>query len=412
MQNGQKQDYGDFLVILSIIGVLFFYVIVRYFFYYYLYFWKGVTIPLFYILQHTPATILDLLFLWAPEGIEKISGNMLDVILKHNNDYFINNPVPYQKINYFVNLLFRPYLVVFFLYTAYVVISKKSFKRRFFPINNKKKPEKSLSAIDLLLIQESKIWPSVQIMINEHPEKIGSLDSGKWAMSKRPEHFVKDHKLADEFVDEYDNKYYLLNEERTFKVFNIQMGKVWNGFSNLTKAERHLFAIMAPKILRDTDTSKSINGRIAESYSTGKKAAFSFAARKKTKELEKFVDDTIKKYMNNDKIKTILNRHFYKKTVFAALLEAAREDGVLASSEFLWLKTVDRDLWYMLNNVGRRAAFAECAAPWSHFLYEKALDRKIANPMISSAIIALDQYLFDTSYNFKKIYQTEELSDK
>lgn len=111
--------------------------------------------------------------------------------------------------------------------------------------------------------------------------------------------------------------------------------------------------------------------------------------------------------MNEDKIKKITDKHFYKKTVFAALLEAAREDGVLASCEFLWLKTVDRDMWYILNNVGRKSSHAECAAPWAHFLAEKALERKIANPMVSNAIIALDQYMFDTSYNFEKIYKNE-----
>lgn len=403
---GQKQEYGDFMLILCIILILCFAIFAKYAFYYYLYVWKAVTIPLFFTLQYVPGFILDVIFMWGPSDIEKLSAKAYEVVISHNNQFFVDNPAKYEAVNRLMNILFRPYLIIGFIYSAWVIINKRTFKRRFFPIENKKKPHLSRSAIDVLLDQESAIWPSVQLMINEHPEKEGDLDKGKWAMSKRPEMFVKYYKLVDEFVDEYDNKYYRLNEDRTFKLFNSQMGKIWNGFAGLSKTERHLFAIMAPKVMRNTDESKKLNGLIAASYSTGKKK-FSIFGNKADKDLEKSVEKTIQKYMNEEKIKTIINRHFYKKTVFAALLEAAREDGVLASSEFLWLKTVDRDMWYILNNVGRKSSHAECAAPWSHFLAEKALDRKIANPMVSNAIIALDQYMYDTSYNFERIYKNE-----
>lgn len=403
---GQKQEYGDFMLILAIVFIIFFAIFAKYAFYYYLYFWKAITIPLFYIMQYIPGFILDIFFIWGPKDIEKLSATAFNIITTHNNQYFVDTPAKYDAINRLMNLLFRPYLAILFIYSAWVIINKRSFKRRFFPIENKKKPHLSRSAIDVLLEQEAAIWPSVQLMIHEHPEKEGDLDKGKWAMSKRPEMFVKYYKLVDEFVDEYDNKFYRLNEERTFKLFNSQMGKIWNGIAGMSKTERHLFAIMAPKIMRNTDESKKINGLVAISYTSGKRK-FSPFGNKADKDVEKLVEKTIQKYMNEAKIKAIIDKHFYKKTVFAALLEAAREDGVLASCEFLWLKTVDRDMWYILNNVGRKSSHAECAAPWAHFLAEKALERKIANPMVSNAIIALDQYMFDTSYNFEKIYKNE-----
>jgi hypothetical protein len=403
---GQKQEYGDFMLVMAVVFILFFAIFAKYAFYYYLYFWKAIAIPLFFILQYIPGFISDILFMWAPSGIEETSKKIFSLLISQPNQYFVDNLPKYKVINAFMNSLFRPYLIIMFLYSAWVIINKRSFKRRFFPIENKKKPQFSKSAIDVLLEQEAAIWPSVQLMIHEHPEKEGDIDKGKWAMSQRPEMFVKRYKLVDEFTDEYDNTYYRLNEERTFKLFNTQMGKIWNGFNGMSKTERHLFAIMAPKIMRDTDESKKINGLVAISYTSGKRK-FSPFGNKADKELEKLVEKTLQKYMNEEKIKNIVNRHFYKKTVFAALLEAAREDGVLASCEFLWLKTVDRDMWYILNNVGRKSSHTECAAPWAHFLAEKALERKIANPMVSNAIIALDQYLFDTSYKFEKIYKNE-----
>lgn len=410
MQNGNKQEYGDFMLVLCIAFVLGFAIIAKYMFYYYLYVWRGFGIGIFYVMQYIPGFIHDILFIWGPSNIEQASSKIVDTLLVHDNNYFMKYRDKYDTINMYMNILFRPYLIAFFAYSAYIIFSKKSFKRRFFPIEhkNKKKSHLNKSAIDVLLEQEAKIWPSTQIMINEHPEKVANLDEGKWAMSKRPEIFVKYHKLDDEFTDEYDQKFYKLNEERVFKVMNLQMGKIWNGFNNLTKAERQIFAILAPKILRNTDESKAINEKIAKSYSTGKKkGGFLWFQSKEDKLLDKSVNSIIKKYMNDEKIKIILNRHFYKKTVFAAFLEAARDDGVIASSEFLWLKTVDRDLWYILNNVGRKSAFPECAAPWAHFLAEKALDRKVANPMIQNAIIALDEYMFTTSYKYQRIYKSE-----
>ena len=57
--------------------------------------------------------------------------------------------------------------------------------------------------------------------------------------------------------------------------------------------------------------------------------------------------------------------------LIASLLEMARIDGVLASAEFLWLKPVDRRMWYMLNCVGRQTAVAEIAGLFAHWQAEK-----------------------------------------
>lgn len=409
---GQKQEYGDLMLILIIVGVIFFAILAEYFFYYYLYFWRGICITLGYAIKSLPPFINEIFFFWVSSDINKVAERVVDIALTNNNSYFQKNINVYDKVNIFFNSLFRPYLFIMFLYTAFVIVSKKNFNRvylfRKHPKNKIKTVDSKLNvtSIDQLLAQEARIWPSVQLMVNNHPEFIGDLDTGVWAMSKRPETFVKDFNLLDEIVDEYDNKNYKLNEEKTFKIFNAQMGKPWVGFNKLNNHEKQIFAIMAPKMLRKTAESKEIVSAIASSYSTGKKTfkEMIFSYKEKNK-VNRLVNTTIEKYKNDEKIKKLINRHFYKKTLFAALLEGARDDGVLATSEFLWLKTKDRELWYMLNNVGRKSAFVECSAPWSHFLAEKLLERKVANPMIANAMIALDQYLYDTSYKYIRIYQ-------
>lgn len=69
----------------------------------------------------------------------------------------------------------------------------------------------------------------------------------------------------------------------------------------------------------------------------------------------------IEKYKNTELVQEVTAKHAYTLTVIASLLEKARLDGVVPASEFLWLKPVDRRLWYMLNCVGRQTPYAEVA---------------------------------------------------
>ena len=74
----------------------------------------------------------------------------------------------------------------------------------------------------------------------------------------------------------------------------------------------------------------------------------------------------------------------------ASLLQASRDDGVVPSSEFLWLKPIDRRLWYVLNCVGRQTPYSEVAGPFAHWKAERAMKRKMLVPMVDEAIRALE----------------------
>ena len=105
----------------------------------------------------------------------------------------------------------------------------------------------------------------------------------------------------------------------------------------------------------------------------------------------------------NPIIQNILDTHFYKKTVFSAMLKSARDTGVLASCDFIWLKKQNRDLWYTLSQIGRTSCFVECSGVWSHYLTEVKVGRKISTPMVTNAIKAMDKYMDQTHFNYKKI---------
>lgn len=63
----------------------------------------------------------------------------------------------------------------------------------------------------------------------------------------------------------------------------------------------------------------------------------------------------------------------YVHTWLHALLVFARRKGVLAPQEFLWLRPLDRTLWYCLNQVGGRTAWPEASGEWAHYRAEEVL---------------------------------------
>ena len=83
----------------------------------------------------------------------------------------------------------------------------------------------------------------------------------------------------------------------------------------------------------------------------------------------------------------------YELPWFMALLYRARQKGVLASSQFLWLRPLDRPLWYALNQCGGRAAWAEGFAPWAHYQAEEKAGKALSDPHVRPAVASLRQAL-------------------
>jgi hypothetical protein len=84
----------------------------------------------------------------------------------------------------------------------------------------------------------------------------------------------------------------------------------------------------------------------------------------------------------------------YENVWFMALLRLARKKGSLPSSLWIWLKPTDRALFYVLNQVGGRAAWSEGAAAWSHFVAETKASRPIKDAVIASAVKSLQEALY------------------
>ena len=84
----------------------------------------------------------------------------------------------------------------------------------------------------------------------------------------------------------------------------------------------------------------------------------------------------------------------YRTTALLAVLRWGRMmGGVLAPAQFLWVRGTDRDLWYALNNLGRRSFHAEGAGAIAHYMAEQNAKKALPIPRIDTALMTLNQYL-------------------
>lgn len=236
-------------------------------------------------------------------------------------------------------------------------------------------------------------WPQITPVIGLGLEK-QDIDKGPWAMALTPMQFCKRHKLLEEHKvplkegmsrKEMNRIEVSLKRGQANKVFAMQVGPLWQGIDKLPPYARALFAIFAARNQNDSKVSSDLLAQLSASSVT---------------QLDyKGIDELLKKHSGAKNIQKIMASHAYVLTVMASMLQSAREDGVQASADFLWLKPVDRRLWYMLNTVGRQTPFVEVAGPFSHWAAEKQIGRRLLVPMVEEATNALEVALKEMVYH-------------
>lgn len=233
-----------------------------------------------------------------------------------------------------------------------------------------------------LRAQEQFNWPAIMPVVKEDLVS-QDVNKGPWAMALTPMEFARKYNLLRKDDALLDNP--LPGEEMTAgvkrgdakRVFTMQLGSYWDGFERCSPQAYALSAVFIARMNRDRDAANNILKVLDKTFVDGK-PDFSVAK------------PVMKKYQNSELVQEVVAKHAYMLTVIASLLEAARQDGVVPSSEFLWLKPVDRRLWYMLNCVGRQTPYSEVAGPFAHWKAEKVMGRRSLVPMIDEAIRALE----------------------
>lgn len=264
-----------------------------------------------------------------------------------------------------------------------ILLYSKSSVSRFHTIYNMR----SLLTLGVRLWPQSR--PALTIdLIKE------DINQGSWAMAMNPMQFAKRYRLLREkkaeFLEDRLSKEakttVSLIHSRANRIFTIQLGRQWQGIDKLSGHYKALYAAFAAKAARDSAGSREFLRKVADSYRIGK---MNFSG----------TEELLAKHQNDPHVLAITGKHAYELTVMASLLSLARSDGVLPTADFMWLKPIDRSLWFMLNSVGRQTAVCEAAGPFAHWLAEKEMGRKIMTPMVEQASRALDVAIQDIKYN-------------
>jgi intracellular multiplication protein IcmP len=235
-----------------------------------------------------------------------------------------------------------------------------------------------------LRTSELVVWPQYSPVAKLDLVKM-PLDLAPWASAQGPMRFCKKHDLLN-IERGKDGKYIItLRPGAAYRILSLQLGPKWRGYKALPDYLQAIFAIFAARINDDKKSAENLLDTIAGS-SVGGKPNFAGVA------------EILAKYGDSKKVQKVVKIHGYAITVMASMLVAARETGVLSTAEFIWLKPIDRRMWYMLNSVGRYTSFTEVAGPFAHWLAEKKLGLALMVPMVEEAVKGLELVLSEIIY--------------
>lgn len=243
-----------------------------------------------------------------------------------------------------------------------------------------------------LLKHELPIWPHV-VPVAKLNLIEQDIHKGPWAMALTPMNFAKRHNLlkfekSTSSLDRFESSAVptadVLRDEAR-KIFALQLGRYYSGPEAMPIHYRALFAIFCARVNSDRDGAGKLQEQISRSFGDGK---LNFAG----------TDELLRKHKDNKNIVKLCKQHAFELTVMASMLEFARQDGVLPSAEFLWLKPTDRRLWFLLNCVGRQTPFVEVAGIYGHWVAEKEFGKPLNVPMVEEVVNGLESAIKEIIY--------------
>jgi intracellular multiplication protein IcmP len=221
--------------------------------------------------------------------------------------------------------------------------------------------------------------------------------------------FKKRVNMDDHLVGEYE--YPVLDEEKARELFEGNLGEkiwdkdqrpetkkdIWAMLMRMPMHKRALATVLLCHYIAEGDLKKegdALLEQFADCYYTEK--------LKKKKKKKEWTVEALNTAGVNDKLREILKKydfdiiiipflfHAWSHTLLISLFTRVK---TITSADFIWVKPVDRELWYVLNNVGRKTFGAEGAGAFAHFQVESGLARPLTSPDVDSAVEGLRSIL-------------------
>ena len=269
-----------------------------------------------------------------------------------------------------------PTIGIFVLCTAWIMIRapKSAFKNAY--------------GLDRLIAAQARVWPVISPIIHFNPASDNSRDPNGPTPDKLP--VFAEALSPEEWMSFYKVERTLegIDREVATAAFTAQLGPRWKNARSLPLPARAIFAACALKSSRQRDEADLLLGRLAQSVET--KSTMQF---KPDLALRRDIDRIVQDPKLGGELEKIAAQHAFATPAMLGVLAHARDrGGVLAPAQFVWLRGVQRALWYPLNNLGRQAFHSEAAGAMAHYEAELVAARPLLMPKVQGAVDALEAY--------------------
>jgi intracellular multiplication protein IcmP len=199
-----------------------------------------------------------------------------------------------------------------------------------------------------------------------------------------------------------------LSEPSAKVALAAQLGQRWTCPEEVAPAARLLFVVFTLHLAERRSEALRLLGDAAASVANAKEDGENGPATslKLGSNLMKPIDLLLHKKLRDavwGPAIEIASRHAYVTTALMALLTAARiKAGVLAPAQFVWLKLVDRNLWYALHSLGYEIKGVgryvhpnpriEALGARNHWAAERIAGRPIVRPVLDEALATLRRF--------------------
>lgn len=265
--------------------------------------------------------------------------------------------------------------------------------------------------MEKLLANNAKNFPCLMPIVGKGKYLLSpdSYDKGLWKIARSPVQFALQHSLLEgvngtaipvemALVNGLPSTELpafgkcKFNEELAISAFKKQLGLRFTGKDKLSVPRKTMACAFILYALGMKKDCIAILDAVSKSYSEndGKPQCQIFEDKEFLARLNEVLEANWDEFVK----RSAISRHLsYELPMLMAFLIEARKKGVLASSQFLWLRPVDRPLWYALNQCGGRAAWSEALSAWAHFQAEEHEKNSLDNPQIDAAVEGLKKAL-------------------
>lgn len=261
------------------------------------------------------------------------------------------------------------------------------------------------------------------------PRKVLALAPDTWHRSMRPEEWlISKGLLFDEEAYARLTSKSIMPVEADFgfrsKWGEIQLQSVtetlaqqlrdpWQGPEKLRPSHRAIFAVMALFYAYEVDRGNQMLSELALISDAVKlKKGRMDTALIAEKDLMARID-AIAKGDVGIRLSNLASHHAWVESAFPTFLTAARKDrGVLPTPAFLWLKSEDRLMWYILNSIGNAAIMIEAAGAIAHWRAEVQIGRAIRRPAVYQTSRDLIEGYLDQTLDRIEVRKNREIRQR